>query len=88
MSGSVAGTFSYTPAAGTVLTPGTDRTLSVTFTPADTSDYTTASATATINVDKAEPTITWADPDPITRGTDALGHPARRNGLGARNVRV
>ncbi len=68
-SGSVAGSFAYTPAAGTVLAPGAGQTLSVTFTPTDTTDYNTASATATINVLKALPTITWANPASITRGT-------------------
>ena len=37
------GTFTYSPAAGTVPRAGTD-TLSVTFTPTDTTDYTTATA--------------------------------------------
>ena len=36
------GTFTYTPAAGTVLKAGTGQTLSVSFTPTDTTDYTTA----------------------------------------------
>jgi hypothetical protein len=67
--GSVAGTFTYTPDAGTVLTAGTGQTLSVTFTPTDTTDYTTASSTTTIDVDKVAPTITWADPAAITYGT-------------------
>ncbi len=40
----IAGTFVYTPAAGTVLSAGS-HTLSVTFTPTDTTDYTTATAT-------------------------------------------
>ena len=44
------GTFTYTPAAGTVLSAGNNQTLSVSFTPTDTADYTNASATATINV--------------------------------------
>ena len=47
---SVPGTFTYTPKAGTVLGPGTGQQLSVSFTPTDTTDYTNASATATINV--------------------------------------
>ena len=47
---SVAGTtFAYSPAAGTVLAPGT-QTLSVTFTPTDTANYTTASATTLMTV--------------------------------------
>jgi Zn-dependent metalloprotease len=45
----VAGTFAYTPAAGTVLPVGT-HTLSVTFTPTDTVNYTTATKTVTIDV--------------------------------------
>jgi len=40
-SGGVAGTFVYTPPAGTVLPVGEDYVLSVTFTPADTANYST-----------------------------------------------
>jgi Flp pilus assembly CpaE family ATPase len=46
----VPGTFVYTPAAGTVLTAGT-QTLSITFTPKDTADYTTAQATVSVVVE-------------------------------------
>jgi hypothetical protein len=46
----VPGTFVYTPAAGTVLTAGT-QTLSVTFTSRDTADYTTAQATVSVVVE-------------------------------------
>ena len=49
---SVAGTYSYSPALGTVLQAGI-QTLSVTFTPTDTTDYTTATATVTVNVSPA-----------------------------------
>ena len=45
------------------------QTLSVTFTPTDTTDYTTATKSVTINVDQATPTITWANPADITYGT-------------------
>jgi hypothetical protein len=47
---SVPGTFSYSPAAGTLLPPGGGQSLQVTFTPADSADYTSASATAAISV--------------------------------------
>jgi xyloglucan-specific exo-beta-1,4-glucanase len=43
------GTFVYTPAAGTFLTPGT-QTLSVTFTPNDTTNYKVTTVTAQIQV--------------------------------------
>ncbi len=66
---SVPGTFAYTPAAGTVLHAGNDQTLSVTFTPTDTTDYATAIVTKTLNVSQATPTITWANPADITPGT-------------------
>jgi hypothetical protein len=46
----VAGTFAYTPPAGTVLPVGNGQTLSVLFTPADAVNYTTASASVLINV--------------------------------------
>ena len=66
---SVPGTFVYTPTASTVLSAGTGQTLSVTFTPTDTTDYTTVSKTATINVLQADPTISWPTPAAITYGT-------------------
>ena len=53
----VAGTFSYTPAAGTVLHAGAGQTLSVTFTPADTQDYAPLTQTTTITVNPAPLTI-------------------------------
>ncbi len=68
VAGSVAGTFTYSPAMGTVLQPGS-HTLSVIFTPTDTTDYTTASGTTTVEVTKATPTITWAAPASIVYGT-------------------
>ncbi len=65
---SLAGTFAYTPAAGAILGAGS-QTLSVTFTPSDTTDYKSASATASLLVNQATPTITWATPAPVTSGT-------------------
>jgi hypothetical protein len=67
-SGGLAGTFVYTPAAGTVLAAGV-QTLSVTFTPTDTVDYSVGTATVQLTVNKATPTITWATPAPISSGT-------------------
>jgi hypothetical protein len=65
---SAAGTFIYAPASGAVLPAGA-QVLSVTFTPTDTTDYTTATANVTLTVNKATPTITWATPAAITYGT-------------------
>ncbi len=64
----VAGTFAYSPAAGKVLTAGS-QTLSVTFTPTDSSDYNSATATVKLTVSAAKPVITWATPAPIAKGT-------------------
>ena len=51
-SGGVAGTFVYTPALGTILGAGS-QTLSVTFTPTDTADYSAATGSAKITVSQA-----------------------------------
>ena len=53
----VSGTFTYAQAVGTVLTVGT-HTLSVTFTPSDTTNYKTAKATAKLVVNQATTTTT------------------------------
>lgn len=66
---SVPGTFSYTPAAGTVLNAGANQTLSVTFTPSDTATYSTVTKTVSIDVAKATPVITWSNPADISYGT-------------------
>jgi probable HAF family extracellular repeat protein len=58
-SSSVAGSFSYTPPAGTVLHAGNGQTLRADFTPTDTTNYNTpAQKTVSINVLKATLTIT------------------------------
>jgi len=67
-SSTVAGTFAYTPASGTVLTAGA-HTLSVTLTPTDTTDYTTATTTVSLTVNQATPAISWTAPSAITYGT-------------------
>jgi sugar lactone lactonase YvrE len=51
----IAGSFAYSPAAGTVLTSGT-QTLSAVFTPTDTTSYTNATASVVLTVSKATPT--------------------------------
>ena len=54
---SVPGTFVYNPSSGTVLSAGT-HTLNTTFTPTDSTNYTTASASVSINVAKTLTLIT------------------------------
>ena len=55
-SANVAGSFSYSPVAGTVL-PAGPQTLSVTFTPYDTADYATTTVTVQLTVNKALLTV-------------------------------
>lgn len=55
-SANVAGTFAYTPPGGTVLNVGT-QTLSVVFSPTDTTDYTTATDTVSLVVLPATATV-------------------------------
>lgn len=73
---SVPGSFTYTPAAGTVLEAGASQTLKVDFTPTDTTNYTTASKQVQITVLKADLTVTAGDaskvlgaPNPTLTGT-------------------
>ena len=67
----VPGTFSYSPAAGAVLPTGTQQ-LTVTFTPSNTTDYTSATAHDSLTVTAppaSAPIITWNTPSPIQYGT-------------------
>jgi hypothetical protein len=64
----VPGVFAYTPSLGTVLSAGT-HTLSVTFTPTDATNYSTASASAALTVNQAVPVLNWAPPAAIPYGT-------------------
>jgi hypothetical protein len=53
---SVPGTFAYSPAAGTLLSAGT-QTLSVTFTPTDAANYTNGTGSVTLVVTRATATV-------------------------------
>ena len=69
----IPGTFIYTPPAGTIEPVGTD-TLSVVFTPTDTTHYQSASASVQLVVYPpptpiVTTTISWPTPAPITYGT-------------------
>jgi hypothetical protein len=66
---SLPGTFEYSPSSGAILNVGVGQTLSVTFTPTDTTRYTTATASVSIDVAQAMPVITWGTPDDIVYGT-------------------
>jgi hypothetical protein len=72
------GTFTYSPPAGTILPVGANQTLSVTFTPTNTTDYATANAQVLITVTKATPVITWTGPNTNMTFGQALG-PAQLN---------
>ena len=61
-SANIPGTFSYQPAAGTLLTAGSGQTLSATFTPADLTDYASTPASTAIDVAKATPVLKLSDP--------------------------
>jgi gliding motility-associated-like protein len=65
----VPGTFSYSPAIGTVLDAGINQPLTVTFTPTDGANYNTRTQKVFINVGKLTPLLTWAAPAAITYGT-------------------
>ncbi|HEY3323310.1 MAG TPA: tandem-95 repeat protein, partial [Planctomycetota bacterium] len=69
-SANVPGRFAYSPDAGTSLGAGNGQTLAATFTPADATNYTTATATVSIDVAQAVPEITWSNPADIAYGTE------------------
>jgi hypothetical protein len=54
----VAGTFDYSPAAGTTLDAGTGQLLTVVFTPADTDHYASVTTTSFVDVAPASPAVT------------------------------
>ena len=62
------GSFTYSPAAGTVLHAGR-TTITAVFAPTDSFDYSGATATQTITVTQVVPTITWPTPATIQYGT-------------------
>jgi len=65
----VAGSFSYSPAAGAILGAGT-HALSVTFTPTDTAHWASTTQTTTITVNKAVTSLQWSPgPGTIVYGT-------------------
>ncbi len=68
----VPGTYIYTPSAGTVLAVGS-HTLNVSFTPDNSSGYTGATGSTTIQVDKATPVLTWPTPAAVPVGTALSG---------------
>jgi len=61
----VPGTFSYTPPLGTVLNAGSGQTLSVTFTPSNTTSFLPVTATVALNVSPAPLTITANDTNKV-----------------------
>lgn len=68
-SAAIPGKFTYSPAAGVALEPGT-HTLSVTFTPVDTFNYTSAQTSVAVEVyETAHTTINWFNPATISYGT-------------------
>lgn len=68
-SANAAGTFSYNPPTGTILSVGTGQVLQVVFTPDDLATFNVATQTVTINVLQATPAITWTNPAALTYGT-------------------
>ena len=60
--GPVLGSFAYTPAAGALVPAGLTNTLSVTFTPTNTTEYATVTTTVNLVVTQAVPTLSLSCP--------------------------
>src|SRR5205807_4294513 len=65
---SLPGTFVYTPVAGTVLSAGAGQSLSVAFTPTDSTNYATATSTVLLRV-IGPPTVTLSATTGVAGGT-------------------
>ncbi len=63
------GTFAYSPAATTILSAGDDQVLTATFTPNDPLAFRPVTVTVTIDALKADPVVSWADPEDMVFGT-------------------
>ena len=68
----VAGSFVYSPPAGSMLRAGAGQTLSVTFTPADTDNVSAIEASQSITVEQASLTVTAVDTTMIAGGSVPL----------------
>jgi len=79
---SVPGTFLYNPLSGTILSAGQQQVLQTVFTPTDTTDYNTATASVTINVDVvpqadfSASTTSGKVPLPVTFTDQSTGSPS------------
>jgi hypothetical protein len=74
---SVPGTFQYTPGPATLLEAGLSQSLTVTFFPADTTDFNNATTTVQINILQAQPTFSNLSAPTIPYGaatTTLTGH--------------
>jgi Abnormal spindle-like microcephaly-assoc'd, ASPM-SPD-2-Hydin len=76
-SSTIPGMFVYSPAAGAVLAAGS-QALSVTFTPTDTTDYTTATKTVTLTVNQGTSTLS-INATSIAFGAVALNTPVTQS---------
>jgi hypothetical protein len=85
---SVAGSFVYSPAAGTVMNTIGTQTLSVTFTPTDATDYNSISATVSLTVNPVTtlPSYSWTNVRIVGGGyiTGVYFHPTQQNLMYAR----
>ncbi len=84
----VAGSFSYSPVAGTVLSAAGTTMLSTTFTPTDTTDYTTATKSVSLTVNPATTALayTWTNVKIVAGGyvTGLYFHPTQQGLMYAR----
>lgn len=81
----VAGTFSYSPSAGTLLNAGTGQELTVTFTPSDLDSYEIVTTTTTVDVAPANPVMTLTA---AAAQYDGLPHSASATAVGVNGETV
>ncbi|OUX52292.1 MAG: hypothetical protein CBE43_01010 [Rhodopirellula sp. TMED283] len=67
--GDLPGDFVYAPAAGALLDVGQGQVLNVVFEPTEDGNYNSVAAAVEINVVKADPVLSWPEPNDIVYGT-------------------
>ena len=66
----IAGSWTYSPVNGSILSAGSNQLLNATFIPSDSASYTSTTISVLLNVVKQNPSILWGNPNDIVYKTE------------------